>query len=121
MSNPTRKEIIAMHRSLNRLCDLASETAAVPARINEKVVRDALPPLPKLTMDEIEWSDSEHYLAEADHDKYGNVIMLGTDELGLIDIFKSPLFTKRSVSVEPETLTPTGRRYALKEIENENR
>lgn len=117
MSNPTRKEIIAMHRSLNQLCDLAAETSSVSAGINEKIVRDALPPLPKATMADIGWND-RYSLAEAEHPTYGKVPMLAryhyNDLIGILIKDDDELET---LYVEPETLTLTGRRYTLTEEE----
>ena len=117
MSTPTRQEIIAMHRSLNRLCDLAAETAAVPARINEKILRDALPPLPRPTMAEVEWDDDKHYLAEAEHPGWGKVIMLERSACpGFIRFALAKENEPTWQAAEEKTLTPTGKRYTLTEI-----
>lgn len=121
MSNPTRKEIIAMHRSLNRLCDLAAETSSASAGINEKIVRDALPPLPKATMADIGWND-RYSLVEAEHPNYGKVPMLAKYPWNdLIGILIKDDGEFETLYVEPETLTLTGRRYILEENEDDAR
>lgn len=121
MSNPTRQEILAMHKSLNRLFELASETSSVSAGINEKIVRDALPPIPQVTMADIGWDD-RYSLVEAEHPNYGKVPMLAkypcNDLIGILIKDDGALET---LYVEPETLTLTGRRYTLKENEDDAR
>lgn len=115
MSTPTRQEIINAHNALDLLYKRAAEVA--PNSALKTYVLKALPPKPQPTMAEVEWDDDKHYLAEAEHPNYGKVIMLGLEMHGLIDFFTSPYHTKRCLAVERETLTPTGRRYTLTEVE----
>lgn len=122
MSTPTRQEIIEAHNALEKLGHMAwngSEDMYDKrlCALWKKQILAALPPKPRPTMAEVEWDDDKHYLAEADHEQYGNVIMLGLDENGLIDIFTSPLLAKRSHVVARDTLTPTGKRYTLTEVQ----
>ncbi|MEK0056866.1 hypothetical protein [Corynebacterium sp. KPL2825] len=120
MTQPTRQEIIRAYKTLNDLRiflnakgDLDSDTIKYTMSVIEK----ALLPKPPETMADIEWDDDLHYLAEAEHPDYGKVIMLGLEMHGLIDFFTSSDHTKRCLAVERETLTPTGKRYILTEVE----
>lgn len=122
MSNPTRQEIIDAHNALKKLGHMAwngSEDMYDKrlCALWKKQILAALPPKPQPTMAEVKWDDELHYLAEAEHPDYGKVIMLGLEMHGLIDFFTSPYHTKRCLAVERETLTPTGKRYELKEIQ----
>lgn len=122
MSTPTRQEIIDAHETLGHLCNslemgLRFNSATIKA--SEDVIRKVLPPIPQPTMADVEWDDDLHYLAEAEHPDYGKVIMLGLEMHGLIDFFTSPDHTKRSLAVERETLTPTGKRYTLTEVQDD--
>ena len=118
MPNPSREDIIEAHKALTNLLKLASGTSTASAIFNEKIVRDALPPLPQPTMAEVEWDDEKHYLAEAEHPGWGKVIMLGMTPVSKV----VRTFTKREgacyfPSVPPKSLTPTGKRYTLTEVE----
>ncbi|MER0078028.1 hypothetical protein [Corynebacterium marquesiae] len=109
MTNPTRQEIINAHEELEKLCQRLPATRAA----KETILR-ALPPFPRPTMNEIEWDDDEHFLAEAEHPDWGKVVMLR--ESALI-IFVQPI-EKRMGDIHVarvEELTPTGRRYTLTE------
>lgn len=122
MSNPTRQEILDAHAALAHLtnCNIAcTNTRAAKEEVyeSEKLIRKFLRPIPRTTMAEVEWDDDEHYLAEACHEDYGKVIMLGPYEHGLIDILFPPYHAKRSLAVERETLTLTGKRYMLTEMQ----
>ena len=110
---PTRKEIIAAHDALEKLCDRLPATRAA-----KESILCALPPKPQPTMDEVEWDDEKHYLAEAEHMHSGRVIMLTQVDDFTIECFKKDneygngyTFTACSYY-----LTPTGKRYALTEI-----
>ncbi|MBK4161059.1 hypothetical protein GWO73_04350 [Corynebacterium macginleyi] len=107
--NPTRQEIINAHEELKKLCQRLPATRAA----KETILR-ALPPLPRPTMAEVEWDNSKHYLAEADHASLGKVVMLSKIRKGgeiycIRRGFEGKLLTLAS----PENLTPTGRRYVL--------
>lgn len=111
MPNPTRQEIINAYNTLEALC------ARLPAtRAAKESILKALPPKPQPTMNEIEWDDDEHFLAEAEHPDWGKVVMLR--ESALI-IFVQPI-EKRMGDIHVarvEELTLTGRRYALTEVQ----
>ncbi len=122
MSNPTRQEIVKAHEALTHLIDYDLADAYTEADTEEvyerdQLIRKFLPPIPESTMAEEEWDDAKHYLAEACHEDYGKVVMLGPYEHGLIDILFPPYFAKRSLAVERETLTLTGKRYMLTEVQ----
>ena len=112
MSQPTRQEIIDAHEALEALCKRLPGT-----RRAEMAILAALPPRPQPTMAEVEWDDDKHYLAEAEHQYCGEVIMLGPDEGGLIEFFVPKLRASRYDAAYPGSLTPTGRRYTLTEVQ----
>lgn len=121
MSDPSRRQIIEAYEALEELRDSAREQAGLVADAKYDTILEALPSKPELTMADIEWDDDKHYLAEAEHSFFGKVIMLGEGPLsGCIritsvkneNVSKMPMLWQ---SVEPESLTPTGKRYALKE------
>ncbi|WP_408930780.1 hypothetical protein ACKFR8_05200 [Corynebacterium axilliensis] len=73
----------------------------------------------------MEWDDDLHYLAEAEHPDFGKVIMLGKGPLSG-DVRITRIKGKGAIeshmlwqTVEPETLTPTGRRYTLAEVQDD--
>lgn len=117
MTNPTRQEIIDAHEALNSLLKLASGTSTASAIFAWETVRAALPPKPRPTMAEVEWDDDEHFLAEAEQNIHGQVIMLGLDENGLVEYFVPRFHAHRYDAAHPCTLTPTGRRYTLTEVQ----
>ncbi|QRP98964.1 hypothetical protein I6J72_05545 [Corynebacterium sp. FDAARGOS 1242] len=119
MTNPTRQEIINAHEALNSLLKLASGTSTASAIFNWETVRAALPPKPRPTMADVEWDDDEHYLAEAEQNMYGNVIMLGVDDdnMNMIAFLVPPEFGTGIDAAFRQTLTPTGRRYTLTEVQ----
>ena len=120
MTNPTRQEIIRAHEALERL-----ERAAWKGSENEyeemyhseakDIILKVLPPKPRPTMAEIDWDDEKHYMAEAEVGEI-KLIMLRPDITGWIRCF-DPESGKVMPSIEPEDVTPTGRRYALTEIQ----
>lgn len=118
MTTPTREEIIDAHDALTSLLKIASRTSTASAIINEKVVRAALPPRPQPTMAEVEWDDDKHYLAEAEHKDYGRVIMLGDASYNpdLIECLV-PHFEDRAGRLNKRSITPTGKRYTLTEVQ----
>lgn len=124
MPNPTRQEILDAHNALGELRDLAEELAVTDGEVQQTrkyhaSILAALPPRPRPTMAEIKWDDDKHYLAEAEHPDFGKVIMLGYDPLsGLIRITRPKENGALWQTVEPGTLTPTGRRYTLTEVQD---
>lgn len=123
MSHPTRQEIIDAHEALLELSGLAEELAVTEVETRQAwkyhaYILAALPPLPRPTMAEVEWDDNKHYLAEAEHPDFGKVIMLGHDPLsGLIRITRPKENGALWQTAEPGTLTPTGKRYTLTEVQ----
>lgn len=121
MTNPTHQQIITAYESLRELCRLADNPPLFvfkdPHKISElrQSILAALPLQP--TMDEVEWDDDKHFLAEAEQCKYGKVIMLGLDETGFIEFFIPRLGENRYGRVHPDTLTPTGKRYTPTEVQ----
>lgn len=112
MPNPTRAQILNAHDALEKLC------ARLPAtRAAKESILKALPPRPQPTMAEIEWLDGVHYLAEAEQEFYGNVIMLGLVNDGFIRFFIPNSSEQHFTVANPKTLTPTGRRYTLTEVQ----
>lgn len=123
MPNPTRAQILNAHEALEELknvalsaADFCGDTEKYLAWKSEIIA--ALPPKPRPTMAEAEWDDDKHYLAEAEHPDFGKVIMLGYDPLsGLIRITRPKENGALWQTAEPGTLTPTGKRYTLTEIQ----
>ena len=114
MPNLTRKEIIYAHDGLDILCERADKSA--PSDVLKNYILKALPPRPQPTMNEIEWDDEKHYLAEAEHPDWGKVVMLRESAL---TIFVQPI-EKRMGDIHVarvEELTPTGKRYTLTEVQ----
>ena len=120
MPNPTRAQILNAHEALLELQSLAedslqSDTATIRT-LGEHIVT-VIPPLPRPTMAEVEWDDGEHFLAEAEQNIHGQVIMLGLDENGLIEYLVPRFHAQRYDAARPGTLTPTGRRFTLTEVQ----
>jgi len=122
MPNPTRAQILNAHEALEELknvalnaADFCGDTEKYLAWKSEIIA--ALPPKPQPTMAEVEWDDDKHYLAEAEHQYCGEVIMLGPDEGGLIEFFVPKLRASRYDAAYPGSLTLTGRRYTLTEVQ----
>ncbi|MBM0244585.1 hypothetical protein GWO63_010130 [Corynebacterium macginleyi] len=112
--NPTRQEILDAHEALDEMFHhILFSGGHCPSKAREQILA-ALPPIPRPTMDEVEWDDSKHYLAEADHPTWGKVIML-FKKVGTGNIFVNfPEDGEQSfIYCTPENLTPTGRRYVL--------
>lgn len=125
MPNPTRREIIRAHEALNDISYLADTyLSSISGEFDEtrnlrQTILDALPPIPQPTMDEIKWDDDKHYLAEAEHSEYGKVVMVGLDENGLVEFFLPRFCANRCHKVAREDLTPTGKRYTLTEVQDD--
>lgn len=116
MSEPTRQEVIDAYRELYMLLGFYQDRNPERAPKTREVIENVLPPCPRPTMNEIEWDDDEHFLAEAEHPDWGKVVMLR--ESALI-IFVQPI-EKRMGDIHVarvEELTPTGRRYTLTEVQ----
>nr|DAQ55630.1 MAG TPA: hypothetical protein [Caudoviricetes sp.] len=122
MPNPTRQQIINAHEALEELknvalsaADFCGDTEKYLAWKSEIIA--ALPPKPALTMNEIEWDDDKHYLAEAEHLQFGKVIMLGLNVYDQIDFIAPSRYASRYKDAPLEDLTPTGKRYTLTEVQ----
>ena len=123
MANPSRQDIINAYAAVEVLTNTALSTADFCGGKDKFLMRrqeiiKLLPPKPAPTMAELEWNDDGYCLAEAEHDVYGRVVMLGLNTDGLIDFFTPHLREYGCNTDRPETLTPTGNRYELKEITN---
>ncbi|WP_306496384.1 hypothetical protein [Corynebacterium striatum] len=123
MTNPTREDIIAANNALSALVCVALSNTADPdekdwIRTIARKLTAALPPKPQPTMAEVEWDKDKHYLAEAKHPEYGRVIMVGKNFFfGRIRIMSTKEKDALWILAEPESLTPTGRRYTLTEVQ----
>lgn len=115
MPNPTREEIIEAHDALEALCKRLPGT-----RRAKMTILAALPPKPQPTMDKIAWDDDKHYLAEAEHPEYGQVVMLSMSSLsGEVFTFFREDGVIYTPCVLPKNLTPTGKRYTLTEVQDD--
>lgn len=114
MSNPTRGEIIEAQiarqwAERNKTCEVSSPEIQAAA---DFILAHTTPP----TMAEIEWDDDKHYLAEA-MDRFGTtVLMLGETDGGNIRCIV-PVKRLHEQLTPPDNLTPTGKRYELKEMQ----
>lgn len=122
MPNPTREDIIAAHDSLKEITgylyhSFSGHTWDLISHLLENV-QEALPPKPQPTMAEVEWDSDKHYLAEAEHPEYGKVIMFGKNFFfGHIRIMRTKEKGAPRIFAEPESLTLTGKRYTLTEVQ----
>lgn len=118
MPNPTRQEIIDAYKALEELYDWALEWAGNRAHSRYGTIHEALPPKPQPTMAEVEWDDELHYLAEAEHPTFGKVIMLERSACpGFIRFALAKENEPTWQAAKEKTLTPTGRRYTLTEVQ----
>ena len=123
MPNPTRREIINAHDAVEGLTNAALPTADFCGDTSkflmwQKDILAALPPKPRPTMAEVEWDDKEHYLAEAEHPIWGRSIMIFQSvDTGNIFIEFRENGERNLIYSPPESLTPTGRRYTLTEVQ----
>ena len=117
MPNPTRQEIIEAYRELYMLLGFYQDRNPERAPRTRAIIEHVLPPCPRPTMAEVEWDDDKHYLAEAESDLFGTVIMLAKNEDGHIEFFVPKEKSSRTDESLTRTLTPTGKRYELKEIQ----
>lgn len=123
MPNPTRQEIIDAHNALTHLINggiACTYTRAAKEGVYEceKLIRKFLPPKPQPTMAEIAWDDELHYLAEAEHANDYTVMML--KPMRLEPGIKCLVFHGGDFRIaysDPKDLTPTGKRYALTEVQ----
>lgn len=123
MTTPTREQIEAAYDVLEELYYAACALNLHGSHDSEEewhsAILKVLPPKPRPTMAKVEWDDDEHYLAEAEHKSCGKVIMLGPDEEGLIEFFIPEACASRYDAAYPGSLTLTGRRYELAEVQDD--
>ena len=108
MTNPTPQEIRAAYASLNELLKAAEGTPGIFAM--RKAIERVMP---QPTMADVEWDDDLHYLAEAELAGRTKVIMLRKTAEERITFIEDGI----TATVCPKSLTPTGRRYILTEME----
>lgn len=118
MTSPTRDEIFNAYEALETLTDTCIHSSEQAEELRD-LVRLVLPPIPQPTMAEVEWDDDKHYLAEAEQVARGNVIMLEVANTGEIRCLTKGLGEIQFFLSLPDTLTPTGRRYALTEVQDD--
>ena len=118
MSEPTRQEIIDAHKALEELYDWALEWAGTRAHSRYGVIHEALPPKPPLTMADVVWDEDKYFLAEAEHYKYGKVVMLKKDPFAgnITVLYKDEDGFNDLLCTNSEYLTPTDTKYVLKEV-----
>jgi len=124
--SPTRQEIHDAHEALDALISYTKSYGAVTGisetetqEITQKLHQDIatfLPPIPEPTMNEIEWDDDKHHLAEAE-DEHGIRMIMVSDELDFIRCMQPPNAGGIVLGVPKKDLTPTGRRYVLQDKE----
>lgn len=119
MHSPTRQQVIEAHNSLEHLVKSLYGIPLEEAKNDTSYKRLAkfLPPKPRITMNEIRWDDREHFLAEAEHHEYGKVVMIRESELVIFVQPVEGVIGEIKVAALTE-LTPTGKRYTLKEVSN---
>lgn len=116
MTKPTREQIQAAHYATEQLALLATSiTERHDVKDYREMILKALPPKPQPTMAEVEWDGDKHYMAEAEVGE-NKLIMLQPDLIGRIRCF-DPESGKVMPAIEPEDVTPTGRRYTLTEVQ----
>ncbi|MCZ9300507.1 hypothetical protein [Corynebacterium marquesiae] len=123
MTNPTRQEIINAHEALEDMHHIARKTTE---KWDEEGITDfwkslilrALPPKPKPTMAEVEWDDDKHFMAEVEHPVEGKAILIvPSDTDGYIHCFIREGSRVLANELESNSLTPTGKRYTLTEVQ----
>lgn len=123
MSEPTRQEIIDAYEALERL-----EKAAWKGSQNDyeeeyhtegkDLILQLLPPKPALTMADVVWDEDKCFLAEAEHYKYGKVVMLKKDPFAgnITVLYKDEDGFNDLLCTNSKYLTPTDTKYVLKEV-----
>ena len=111
MPNPARQEILDAQLARqwaewNKSCEVSSPEIQAAANF---ILAHTTPP----TMADVEWDDDEHYLAEAEYPYHGRVIMLSEKD-GWSKYFDER--ERKAYDVLARALTPTGKRYEIREI-----
>lgn len=113
MSQPTREEIIRAHETLNYLyerLEMGLGIGSISIKDSLSVIKKALLPKPKRTMDDLEWDNEQHYLAEAETEDGVKVVMLSQSR-DFIRCIQPPNAGDVVIGLPKEELTPTGRYY----------
>lgn len=115
MTNPTRKDLIDVQLARqwaerNKTCEVSSPEIQAAANF-------ILANTPAPTMAEVKWDDDKHFLAEANHPTWGRSAMLGLDKDGWIEVISWDEDGPAIHSAIPYYLVPTGKRYALTEVQ----
>lgn len=116
MPSSTRKDLIDAYQELDMLIGFYEDRNPSRAPECRHIIERVLPPRPRPTMAEVEWDDDKHYLAEAQHPVWGNVVMLNydTDRAKIQYIcYERP---GRTGFAFPGNLTPTGYQCTLTEV-----
>lgn len=116
MSIPTRKQIHDAYEALETLTNTCIHSGDLAEELQELVLR-ALPPKPHPTMEDVEWDDDEHYLAEAQSISGLKLVMLHPVVDSQILCLGRGDVRYWTYYCNPENLTPTGRRYTLTEVQ----
>ena len=124
MPKPTRQEIIEAQLA-RQWAEQVQQTDAEYERKGRRYSGDPmraaaayiLSHTPAPTMAEVEWDDEKHRFGEAEHPLWRTVIMLEPAEGKMIEVFIPHLREFRYRIARRETLTPTGKRYTLTEVE----
>ena len=115
MPNPTRQEIIEAQLARqwaewNKSCEVSSPEIQAAANF-------ILANTPTSSMAEVEWDDDKHFMAEVETGKGLKAIMLHpVPDMGILCLHKA-YGTHRTYYCKADYLTPTGRRYELKEVQ----
>lgn len=121
MPSPTRQEIIDAHDALeefyNSACALNWGSSHEREEDWHSAIFKLLPPKPTPNMADTCWQNERHYLAEAETENGDKVVMLSQEENSIMCIQPSNA-EGVVVEVPRRDITPTGRKYQLKEIEN---
>lgn len=111
----SQQEIVSAHEALSTL--FAYSTSTLPERVAKGYLNEilkALPPEPQLTMADIDWEHSKHFLAVAEdtRDKQ-RLIMLFPEVNGLIRCIRGEGLHSYTETILREYLVPTGQLYTL--------
>lgn len=85
----------------------------------KEIIENVLPPLPRMTMADVEWEDSKHFLAEAEDENGNKVIMFAQDDDKYIRCMQAVGTTRIIVEITKKYLVPTGKRYMPQEEKND--
>lgn len=118
MSEPTRQEVIDAYEMLDVLLGYAEDHNPDLVPVRRRIIEKALPPKPPLTMADVVWDEDKYFLAEAEHYKYGKVVMLKKDPFAgnITVLYKDEDGFNDLLCTNSKYLTPTDTKYVLKEV-----